>query len=91
MLLPASFWFFSQVGTYVGGDEFEYSFIGWYLIKCFKDVNARLVDGAHNSATCVDSITNSAHHNCSSSSIKSTSWLIHEDDGGVGHQLHRNC
>ena len=59
-----------------------------HLVKSFEDVNAGLMDSAHNSSASIDSVANSAHHNGSSPSIKTTGRFIHENDGGVSHQFY---
>ena len=41
------------------------------LIKGLKDVDAGLVDGAHNGPACVDDVTHCSHDNGCSSSIQS--------------------
>ena len=44
------------------------------VIKGLKDVNTRLVDGAHHSAACVDSVAHTPHDNGCCSGIKSCTF-----------------
>jgi hypothetical protein len=60
------------------------------LVKGLEDVDGGLVDGADDGAACVDDITHGAHHNGGGTSIQAGGRLVHEDYGGVGHQLHGN-
>ena len=50
-------------------DGFTTSLQQQQLIKGLKDVNAGLVDGAHNRPACVDDVAHSTHHKGSSSGI----------------------
>lgn len=60
------------------------------LIKSFKNLSARLVNGAHNCAACVNSVANSPHDNGSCPCIESTSWLIHKYYRWICHKLNSN-
>ncbi len=78
------------INNAIGPNRGYYGWSWLNLIKSFKDFNARLMDGANDGATSINSVSHSAHHNGSCSCIQPTSWLIHEDNGWVGHQLHCN-
>ena len=51
-------------------DGFTTSLQQQQLIKGLKDVDAGLVDGAHDRPACVDNVAHSTHHNGSSSGIQ---------------------
>ncbi len=59
-------------------DGFTASLQQQQLIKGFKDVDAGLVDGAHNGPACVDDVAHSAHHNGSSSGIQACSCRLQQ-------------
>ncbi len=46
------------------------------LIKRLKDVDARLVDGAHNCPACVDDVTHCSHYNGCCSRVQACISLI---------------
>nr|GMD57286.1 hypothetical protein PHYPA_019745 [Ipomoea batatas] len=40
------------------------------LVKCFKDIYAWLVNCADDGSSCIHSVSDSSHHDCSSSSVE---------------------
>ena len=61
-----------------------------YLVESFEDVNAGLMDGTDDRPPRVHRVADRAHHNGGRSCVEPTRRLVHEDDGGVGHQFHGN-
>ena len=48
----------------------------WDLCGHLEDVDGGLVDGAHDSAPCVDCVSHGAHHNCGCACIQAARGLI---------------
>ena len=60
------------------------------LVEGLKDVDGGLVDGADYGAAGVADVADGPHDDGRRARIQPRGGLVHKDDAGVGHQLHRD-